>query len=65
VIVMSAYTDVASTSAAFRGGAFEYLPKPFDLDHAVAMARRAVQAAPRQAAQAEDTAPRPRRRSRG
>jgi len=46
VIVMSAYTDVASTSAAFQGGAFEYLPKPFDLDHAVAMARRAVQAAP-------------------
>ena len=57
VIVMSAYTDVASTSAAFRGGAFEYLPKPFDLDHAVAMARRAVQAAPPQVAQAEEAAP--------
>jgi len=42
VVVMSAYTDVASTSAAFRGGAFDYLAKPFDLDHAVATARRAV-----------------------
>ncbi len=43
VIVMSAYTDVASTVGAFRGGAFEFLSKPFDLDHAVAVARRALQ----------------------
>jgi two-component system nitrogen regulation response regulator GlnG len=42
VVVMSAYTDVASTVGAFRGGAFEFLSKPFDLDHAVATARRAV-----------------------
>jgi len=42
VIVISAYTDVASTSAAFRDGAFDFLSKPFDLDHAVALARRAV-----------------------
>ena len=45
VIVMSAYTDVASTAGAFRGGAFEYLSKPFDLDHAVALAGRALDAA--------------------
>ncbi|MFO0028658.1 MAG: response regulator, partial [Pseudomonadota bacterium] len=32
VVVMSAYTDVASTAGAFRGGAFEFLSKPFDLD---------------------------------
>ena len=32
VIVMSAYTDVASTAGAFRGGAHEFLSKPFDLD---------------------------------
>ncbi|HVF36097.1 MAG TPA: nitrogen regulation protein NR(I) [Candidatus Saccharimonadia bacterium] len=42
VVVMSAYTDVASTAGAFRGGAFEYLAKPFDLDEAVAVARRAL-----------------------
>ncbi len=42
VIVMSAYTDVASTAGAFRGGAHEFLSKPFDLDDAVALATRAV-----------------------
>lgn len=42
VIVMSAYTDVASTAGAFRGGAHEFLSKPFDLDDAVALARRAL-----------------------
>src|SRR6187399_3022062 len=36
VIVMSAYTDVASTAAAYRKGAFDYMAKPFDLDEAVA-----------------------------
>ena len=39
---MSAFTDVASTAAAYRLGAFDYLPKPFDLDEAVAAARRAL-----------------------
>ncbi len=43
-IVMSAYTDVASTAAAYRLGAFDYLPKPFDLDLAGAAARRALAA---------------------
>ena len=42
VIVMSAYTDVASTAGAFRGGAHEFLSKPFDLDDAVELARRAL-----------------------
>jgi len=42
VIVMSAYTDVASTAGAFRGGAHEFLSKPFDLDEAVAVVRRAL-----------------------
>jgi len=42
VIVMSAYTDVASTAGAFRGGAYEFLSKPFDLDAAVALAERAL-----------------------
>jgi two-component system nitrogen regulation response regulator GlnG len=42
VIVMSAFTDVATTASAYRLGAFDYLPKPFDLDQAVASARRAL-----------------------
>jgi len=44
VIVMSAYTDVASTASAFRGGAHEFLSKPFDLDDAVALAARTLPA---------------------
>ncbi len=51
VIVMSAWTDIASTAGAFRGGAHEFLSKPFDLDEAVALARRALPAtAPREQA---------------
>jgi len=42
VIVMSAFTDVATTASAYRLGAFDYLPKPFDLDQAIASARRAL-----------------------
>ncbi|WP_166211563.1 nitrogen regulation protein NR(I) [Cognatiluteimonas telluris] len=42
VIVMSAYTDIASTAGAFRGGAYDFLSKPFDLDAAVALAARAL-----------------------
>jgi two-component system nitrogen regulation response regulator GlnG len=40
---MSAYTDIASTAGAFRGGAHDFLSKPFDIDVAIAMARRALQ----------------------
>ena len=39
VVVMSAYTDVATTAGAFRRGARDYLPKPFDLDMPVQLAR--------------------------
>ena len=42
VVVMSAYTDVTSTAGAFRGGAHEFLSKPFDLDDAVALVQRAL-----------------------
>ncbi|QDH71420.1 nitrogen regulation protein NR(I) [Marilutibacter alkalisoli] len=42
VVVMSAYTDVASTAGAFRGGAHEFLSKPFDLDEAVALAEQTL-----------------------
>src|SRR5581483_4584290 len=42
VIIMTAYSDLDSAVAAFQGGAFEYLPKPFDVDHALALIRRAI-----------------------
>ena len=41
VIVMTAHADLDHAVAAYRGGAFEYLPKPFDIDEAVALVRRA------------------------
>ncbi len=57
VIIMTAYSDLDSAVAAFQGGAFEYLPKPFDIDHALALIRRATTeiavAAPPAAATAE------------
>ncbi len=42
VIIMTAYSDLESAVSAFQGGAFEYLPKPFDVDKAVELIRRAV-----------------------
>ncbi len=46
VIIMTAYSDLDSAVAAFQGGAFEYLPKPFDVDHALALIRRASAESP-------------------
>jgi two-component system, NtrC family, nitrogen regulation response regulator GlnG len=57
VIVMSAWTDIASTAGAFRGGAHEFLSKPFDLDAAVAMATRVLQPPPPVAEPAAAPAP--------
>jgi two-component system nitrogen regulation response regulator GlnG len=42
VIVMTAYSDLESAVSAFQGGAYEYLPKPFDVDQAVELIRRAL-----------------------
>lgn len=42
VIIMTAHSDLGSAVAAYQGGAFEYLPKPFDVDEAVALVRRAL-----------------------
>jgi len=42
VIIMTAYSDLESAVAAFQGGAYEYLPKPFDVDQAVDLIRRAL-----------------------
>ncbi|MBV9344372.1 MAG: nitrogen regulation protein NR(I) [Gammaproteobacteria bacterium] len=46
VIVMTAHSDLGSAVSAYEGGAFEYLPKPFDIDQAVALVRRAAAAQP-------------------
>lgn len=43
VIIMTAYSDLDSAVSAFQGGAFEYLPKPFDVNKAVELIRRAVE----------------------
>jgi len=43
VIVMTAHSDLDSAVSAYQGGAFEYLPKPFDLEEAVALVGRALQ----------------------
>lgn len=43
VIIMTAFSDLESAVSAFQGGAFEYLPKPFDVPKAVELIRRAVE----------------------
>ncbi|NYT60728.1 nitrogen regulation protein NR(I) [Alcaligenaceae bacterium] len=53
VIVMTAFTDLDSTVAAFQKGAFDYLPKPFDINTAIALIQRAAQAAGDQPADTE------------
>jgi two-component system nitrogen regulation response regulator GlnG len=42
VIVMTAHSDLGTAVSAYEGGAYEYLPKPFDIDHAVQLVRRAA-----------------------
>jgi two-component system nitrogen regulation response regulator GlnG len=54
VIVMTAYSDLDSAVSAFQGGAFEYLPKPFDLDAAVELIRRAVDESLRESSVRDD-----------
>ena len=53
VIVMTAFSDLDSAVAAFQGGAYEYLPKPFDVDQAVELIRRALEESRREAEVAE------------
>ena len=54
VIVMTAFSDLDSAVSALQGGAFEYLPKPFDLGKAVALIDRAVsESGPKLPAEAE------------
>jgi two-component system nitrogen regulation response regulator GlnG len=51
---MTAHSDLESAVTAFQGGAYEYLPKPFDVDHAVELIRRAMDESVRQLAVSDD-----------
>jgi len=53
VIIMTAHSDLDSAVASYQGGAFEYLPKPFDVDEAVSLVKRANQHAQEQQGLAE------------
>jgi two-component system nitrogen regulation response regulator GlnG len=59
VIIMTAYSDLESAVSAFQGGAFEYLPKPFDVNHAVALIRRALEQSRRREVRAGENLPVP------
>ncbi len=59
VIIMTAYSDLESAVSAFQGGAFEYLPKPFDVNHAVELIRRALAQSSRKSAQGGEAMPVP------
>jgi len=48
-IIMTAHSDLDSAVSAYQGGAFEYLPKPFDIDEAVELAKRACKKSEEQA----------------
>jgi two-component system nitrogen regulation response regulator GlnG len=52
---MTAHSDLDSAVAAYQGGAFEYLPKPFDIDQAVELVRRAAAQSHRSDATATDS----------
>jgi two-component system nitrogen regulation response regulator GlnG len=56
VIIMTAYSDLDSAVSAFQGGAFEYLPKPFDVPKAVELIRRAVEESLREEVRDEKSA---------
>lgn len=53
VIIMTAHSDLDSAVNAYQGGAFEYLPKPFDIDEAIALAKRALNHAREQNSQSQ------------
>jgi len=59
VIIMTAFSDLDSAVSAFQGGAFEYLPKPFDLPKAVELIHRALEESQREevAQESIDSAP--------
>ena len=62
VIIMTAHSDLDSAVSAYQGGAFEYLPKPFDVDEAVAVTQRAITHAAEQS-QSKEVTPTPQEES--
>jgi two-component system nitrogen regulation response regulator GlnG len=60
VIVITAHSDLDSAVSAYQGGAFEYLPKPFDIDEAMELVSRAARQRTRGAAEQTQTKPTPR-----
>jgi two-component system nitrogen regulation response regulator GlnG len=56
VIIMTAYSDLDSAVSAFQGGAFEYLPKPFDINQAIELIRRALEQSQRKSGATQETA---------
>src|SRR5471032_126144 len=59
VIIMTAYSDLDSAVSSFQGGAFEYLPKPFDIAKAVELIRRALEESLREEVLDERSTPAP------
>ncbi|MBT1445259.1 nitrogen regulation protein NR(I) [Shewanella sp. JM162201] len=57
VIIMTAHSDLDSAVAAYQSGAFEYLPKPFDIDEAIALVERSLAHASEQSPKASSTEP--------
>ena len=59
IIIMTAHSDLDSAVNAYQGGAFEYLPKPFDVDEAIALTQRAIEHAKEssQAVKLEENSP--------
>ncbi len=57
VIIMTAYSDLDSAVSAFSGGAFEYLPKPFDVNHALELIHRALEEGAREEGAAGEASP--------
>jgi two-component system nitrogen regulation response regulator GlnG len=55
VIIMTAYSDLDSAVSAFQGGAFEYLPKPFDVNHALELIHRALEEGGREEGVTDET----------
>ncbi len=54
VIIMTAHSDLESAVSSYSRGAFEYLPKPFDIDEAIAMTQRALEHAREQVGEVEE-----------
>jgi len=57
VIIMTAHSDLDSAVQAYQGGAFEYLPKPFDIDEAVALVERALETVTKKSADTSGVIP--------